>query len=257
MSQDFSPRWPLEEFDPALPAMIEPSRHIRPRDVPEHCVICFFGEIVEKVRREHSAKLLSRRAWEDGRHPIYEITFEGKRLAFFQPGVGAPMAAGLLEETIALGCRKFIACGGAGNLRPNTPMGHLIIPTAAVRDEGTSYHYAPPARQIDADPGVTEVIAEVLTREERPFLTGTTWTTDAPYRETPEKVARRRDEGCLTVDMEASAFMAVARFRGVKFGQILYSGDDLSGEVWDNREWNRSTIRAELFRLAAKACLQL
>jgi uridine phosphorylase len=257
MSNPRRSRLPLEEYDPEVPAMIEPSRHIKAKDVPEHCVICFFGEVVEKMRREHGAKLLSRRSWEDGRHPLYEISWQGTRLAFFQPGVGAPMAAGLLEETIALGCRKFIACGGAGNLRPQTPLGHLIIPTSAVRDEGTSFHYAAPTREITADPEVIAIISGVLRQKDRPFLTGKTWTTDAPYRETRAKVAARREEGCLTVDMEASAFMAVARFRGVRFGQILYSGDDLSGETWDDRRWSRSDVREELFGLAAMACLQL
>ena len=83
-----------------------------------------------------------------------------------------------------------------------------------------------------------------------------TWTTDAFYRETPAKVRRRREEGCLTVEMEAAAFFAVAQFRGVPFAQLLYGGDDVSG-VWDFRAWTTHAVREELFWLAAEACLAL
>jgi len=84
------------------------------------------------------------------------------------------------------------------------------------------------------------------------------WTTDAIYRETPDRVARRRAEGCLTVEMEMAAFCAVAQFRGVLFGQILYGGDDLSGENWDHRGWQGlRSIRTKLFSLAAEACMRL
>jgi uridine phosphorylase len=90
------------------------------------------------------------------------------------------------------------------------------------------------------------------------FRVGKTWTTDAPYRETPFKIAKRKGEGCLIVEMESAGMMAVAQFRGVVFGQVLYAGDDLSGTEWDNREWqSRDDIRERLFWLCADACLTL
>lgn len=89
-------------------------------------------------------------------------------------------------------------------------------------------------------------------------MTGKTWTTDGLYRETRAKVSRRVAEGCLTVEMESAAFFAVARFRGVSFGQMLYAGDDLSGEVWDPRGWtHHAKGRDLLFRLAAEAVLAI
>ena len=91
-----------------------------------------------------------------------------------------------------------------------------------------------------------------------PYVVGKTWTTDAFFRETPAKVALRKGEGCLTVEMEAAAFFAVAQFRGVPFGQILYGGDDVSGDDWDHRGWtSHPTLRERLFWLAAEACLTL
>jgi uridine phosphorylase len=250
--------YPILEFDPAPEAFIEPAKIIRARDLPEHCVICFFGEVIDKVIAEHDAKIAVENKWEDGRHCIYEISYQNQRLAFFHPGVGAPIAAGLLEEAIAFGCRKFIACGGCGVLEKDIAVGHLIVVSAAVRDEGVSYHYLPPSREVIADKRGVNALVNTLNVREIPFQTGKTWTTDAPYRETPNKIARRRGEGCLTVEMESAGLIAVAQFRNVIFGQVLYGGDDLSGVEWDNREWtSRREIRESLFWLCADACLSL
>jgi uridine phosphorylase len=250
--------YPILEYDPAREALIEPSKVIRPRDVPEHCVICFFQEVIDKVVAEHGATLLARNKWEDGPHPLYEITYQGRRLAFFQPGIGGPLAAGLLEEMIAWGCKKFIACGGCGVLEKEIAVGHLILVTSAVRDEGVSYHYLPPAREVRADESVVQALAQTMDRLGVSYRRGKTWTTDAPYRETAGKVLLRRQEGCVTVEMEAASFLAVAEFRGVPFGQVLYGGDDLSGVEWDHRSWqSRSEVRENLFWLCAEACLAL
>ncbi len=195
---------------------------------------------------------------EIGEHPFYELEIAGERLTVFHPGVGAPLAAALLEEVIAKGCRAFIACGSSGVLKREIAAGHLVVPITAVRDEGTSYHYLPPAREVHASAEAVRAIRLVLDRSEVPYVTGKTWTTDAFYRETPKKVALRRDEGCLTVDMEAAAFFAVAEFREVTFGQILYGGDDVSSDTWDTRSPDqRATVREKLFWLAAEACLEL
>lgn len=250
--------YPILEFDPNPEAFIEPVTINKPRDMPERCVITFFGEVIEHVVRERGGKVLVENRWEDGSHPVYEIEHRGQRLAILHPGVGAPVAAGLLEEVIAFGCRKFIACGGAGVLHREIGLGHLVVVSGAVRDEGVSYHYMPPGRVVEADQRGVEALATTLERLGLPFRTGLTWTTDAPYRETPAKIASRLAEGCLTVEMESASLMAVSRFRGVPFGQVLYGGDDLSGEVWDNRGWqSKRDVRENLFWACADACLLL
>jgi uridine phosphorylase len=251
-------QFPILEFDPTPEAKIEPSRVIRPRDVPEHCVVCFFLDVIEKVIQKQQARIAVPNRWEDGPHPLYEMEYAGKRVAFFHPGVGSALASGLLEESIAFGCRKFIVCGGCGVLQNEMAVGHLVVVSGAVRDEGASYHYLPPSREVIAHPAGVAALQDVLGRRGLPFLTGKTWTTDAPYRETPAKITARRQEGCLTVEMEASGLMAVAQFRGAILGQVLYGGDDLSGEVWDNRGWQtRTEIRESLFWMAVEACLTL
>ena len=248
--------YPILEFDPALPALIEPSRVIQPIAIAEHCVVCFFQEVIAQVCA--GARVAATQHSEMGSHPVYELEVEGKPLAILHPGVGAPLAAGLLEEVIALGCKKFIVCGGAGALQKDLVVGHIVLPTAALRDEGTSYHYLPPGREVAPSPAGVAAIEATLQAHAIPYIKGKTWTTDAFFRETPHKIQRRKAEGCLTVEMEAAALFAVARFRGVTLAQILYAGDDVSGEIWDSRGWHqRASLREKVFWLAAEACLRL
>jgi uridine phosphorylase len=111
---------------------------------------------------------------------------------------------------------------------------------------------------VAADVRGVAAIERVLGQHGYPYVVGKTWTTDAVYRETPEKVARRRAEGCLTVEMEAATFFAVAAVRKVPFAQILYGGDDVSGAEWDSRDWVAQLgVRERLFWLAVEACLLL
>jgi uridine phosphorylase len=249
---------PILEFDPAPTAVIEPSETIEPMDVPRHAVLCFFQDVIETVVAEHGARIVDHVVSEIGRNPIYELTYDDRRLALVHPGVGAPLAAAFLEELIARGCRTFVACGGAGVLVPDVALGNVIVPTAAIRDEGTSYHYLPARREVEPTRQAVEAIIQTLESHHVPYVTGKTWTTDGLYRETRGRIERRVAEGCLSVEMEAAAFFAVAAFRGVSFGQLLYAGDDLSGGAWNRRGWDtHASGRELLFRLAAEACLRL
>jgi uridine phosphorylase len=251
-------QYPILEYDDDRSAIIEPTAIVQPIDIAEHCVLCFFHDVIAALDEAGRLKKIGEHYSEIGYHPVYEAEFDGKRFALMQPGVGAPLSGYLLDELIVLGCKKFIACGGAGVLDPEITVGHLIVPTSAIRDEGTSYHYLPPGREVAPSLEAVAAIERVLTAHKIPYLTGKTWTNDAIFRETPGKVELRRAEGCLVVEMEASAFFAIARFRGVTFGQILYGGDDVSGGEWDDRDWVAQTsIREKLLWLAAEACLQL
>ncbi len=253
-----APSFPILEFDPSPTAVIEPHQALTRFEMPTHAVICFFREVVEKVASELGAREIGHLECEMGTYPVFEADYGGRRLAIVQGGVGAPLAAGWLDELIALGCRAFVAAGGAGALVPELTLGHVVVPTAAVRDEGTSYHYLPPSREVAPTDDALAAIIATLDRHGIPHVAGKTWTTDGFYRETRAKTERRVAEGCLTVEMEAAAFFAVARFRSVSFGQMLYAGDDLSGEVWDRRGWNQHAEGREmLFHLAAEAALAI
>jgi uridine phosphorylase len=249
---------PILEFDPSPTAVIEPGAVVEPMPIAPHAVLCYFQDVIAGVVERHAGRVVDHLASEIGRNPIYEIELDGRRLVVVHPGVGAPLAAGFLEELIARGCRSFVACGGAGVLVPDVALGHVIVPTSAVRDEGTSYHYIPASRTAEPSPAAVEAIVATAVRHGVSHVTGATWTIDAYYRETRDKLEARVAEGCLTVEMEAAALFAVAAFRGVTLGQVLYAGDDLSGEAWDGRRWDEHTSgREALFRIAAEAVLAL
>lgn len=248
--------FPILEFDPAPRGVINPKRPAKLTSAPDACVVCFFREVIRKLGREKRLRRIYTLRSEMGPHPLYEMDVDGRAVAVFHSAVGAALAAGMVDEIIACGPRRFVACGGAGVLDREIAVGHVVIPVSAVRDEGTSYHYMPPTREVAQNPVAVAAIERVLQAHSVPYVKGKTWTTDGFYRETPDKVALRRAEGCLTVEMEASAFFAVAQFRGVPFGQMLYGGDDVSGAEWDHRDWiKRPTVREQLFWLAVEAVL--
>ena len=250
--------YPILEYDDDLQSILEPSELIQKMDVPKHCVICFFAEVIQWLVEEKGARFIANSKSEIGHHPLYEIDYQGKRLAFFHPGIGAPLAASLLEEAIARGCQKFIAIGGCGVLDKTIAVGHLLLPVSALRDEGMSYHYLPPSREVKVDPIPLAAIERVLTRHGIEYLKTKTWTTDAIYRETENKAKAYLEEGCLAVEMETAAFYAVAQFRDVHLGQILYGGDAVIPNEWDGRVWtSRQEVRRDLFWLAAEAVFEI
>lgn len=249
---------PILEFDAAREAVLHPALAIRPFGVPARVVLCFFRDELGAFVEERQGREIGHLGSEMGSHPVYEVELDGQHIGVALAGVGAPLAAAWLDELIALGGRAFIAAGGAGALVPDLTVGHVIVPTSAIRDEGTSYHYLPASREVAPTDDALAAILGTLERRGVPHASGKTWTTDAVYRETRDKIRRRVAEGCLTVEMEAAALFAVARFRGVSLGQLLYAGDDLSGEAWDDRGWPRhGTGRSALIRLAAEAVLRI
>jgi len=250
--------FPILEFDEDKNALIRPEKMIKPIDIPQKAVICFFADAIERILIEFQHKVITQLIGEGVKLPVYELVYKGERIALVQAMVGAPWAAGHIEELSAYGCKKFIACGGCGVLQKDLAVGHLIIPIAAVRDEGTSYHYVKPSREITANARVVQAIEDTLSEQSVPYIKAKTWTTDAMYRETPTKIQQRKDEGCVTVEMEVSAFIAVSQYNGVDFGQILYAGDSLAGDEWDKRGWiDRTEIREFVLKLALDSCLNI
>lgn len=250
---------PILEFDPTPQAIITASEHIRRSDeMPERVVFCFFADVIKHIRMTQSMKMIHQFGSEIGKNPVYRFEVDDVPIAVIHPGVGAPLAVAFMEEAIALGGRKFIACGGAGVLSSDIGVGTVVIPESAVRDEGTSYHYLPPSREVSGSPEAITAIKQALAHHNIPYRVGKTWTTDGIYRETRKRADARKAEGCLTVEMETASFFAVAQFRDVIFGQLLYGGDDLGGEAWDHREWmTRTDAREKLFWLAIEAVSKL
>lgn len=250
--------FPIIEYDPAKHAVINPPPGKDGFCLPERAVLCFPQDTIDAVVRERALKPIHSLVTAMSKHPIYIVEAFGETVAVCQPGITAPFTGALLDELIGLGVRKVVACGLCGVLDKGMPRGMIVVPTSAVRDEGTSYHYLPPSREVSPTPRVIPVIEEVLKAHDCRYVLGKTWTTDAFYRETPARVKCRCEEGCLTVEMEASAMFAVAQFRGIEIGMLLGCGDDVSGEVWDARRDHKAlTPDEKLFWLAMEACAGL
>lgn len=249
--------YPVLEFDPNPQAILQP-HHWKLDSLPESGVLCFFNEVLTTLAAEGRLTVLGHLISEIGANPVYLLEHRGRKLFVAHPGVGAPLSAGFMEELIASGGKNFIAVGGGGVLDGQHAPGVPFIVTHAVRDEGTSYHYLPPSREAVANPRGVLALQRAFEREGVACRPGKTWTTDAIYRETAGKRERRMAEGCEIVEMEAAAFIAVAEFRKVNFGQVVYAGDLVVPEGWDRRGWNdRRDIRERLFWLSADAALEL
>ena len=240
--------WPVMEYDDSPSAMLNPSNCVeRPFDT-DRMVITFFPEVVEKLKA--GGQIVQERII-PGENPVPIYRFARDRGALMTLGqVGCPACAGNLDLFHAMGVRRVMFCGGGGVLDGRIGAGRLLLVEGAVRDEGFSYQYAPPSRVMYTDSQITDRIARCLDKQGVPYLRGLTWTTDAMFRETAERVRRRREEGAKIVEMEQAGCIAVARFRGFAYGALIYGGDDLSGESWSDRGWrSREGIRYDLVNL--------
>lgn len=224
----------LYDSDPC--AVINPWDTTRPADgFPTLCISTFSRKIVESFAAEQNAPVIGHLCSANGLFPIYEICWQGVRAAWFLCPVGAPAAAGMMEETAAMGARNFVFFGSCGVLDKSIGDGAILVPTHAFRDEGTSYHYLPDSEELALPPKGVKRITEALDELGLSWVCGKVWTTDAFYRETPGKIALRKSQGCLAVEMECAALAAVAEFRGLGFAQFLYAADSLDGESWERR----------------------
>ncbi|WP_457752680.1 nucleoside phosphorylase [Thermococcus sp.] len=174
--------------------------------------------------------------------PLYEGYIGNTPVNIIWAAPGAPLAAYVMEHLIAIGGKIFIGVGTAGNVALDGM--HIVIPTGAIRDEGTSYHYIPPSEEVSASKEVVSALLMSAKELNIPVKTGLVWSTDAPLRETPSMIETYKKRGVLAVDMETSAIFAVAQHRGVKAGCILLSGHEVQHPLpFDLRE---ATIKIAL-----------
>lgn len=242
----------LEEFENTS-AVIEPTdKAIRGGgEVCETMIFSFNGEIVDRVRQLPESREGGYLESINGRHPWYILERDGLRVGVVLGVVGAPMAVGHLEELKACGFENFIVLGSCGVLDKSLAADKIILPSSALRDEGTSYHYAPASDEINYDPALLLTMEKALDQAGIEHVRVKTWTTDAFYRETAAKVKRRLVAGAMVVDMEASAIMAWANFRQAKVYQFFYTADyvDHHKNEWDVRREERTADSMTFFEV--------
>jgi len=187
--------------------------------------------------------------------PVY--LYDDKVLIALCP-LGGPASANLIEELNFVGINKFIACGSCGCIVDNVDIDDLFfVPTSAIRDEGLSYHYIPASRYIETTKRVNDALENSLHKFNHPYLTGTTWTIDALYRETPNRTKRRIKEGAIGVEMECASLAAVAKYNNLEFGELLYFTDKILGKKWKWRRYNKVELRTRLVEICIDAILSL
>ena len=225
----------LEDFDECKTSTFDPFEveNVIP-NFPKIGITCFSEKLmnrcVESLKGEKIAEITNA----NGKAPVYKINYKGIDIALFMSRVGAPACIVSYEEVLAMGLEKLIMFGTCGVLDSSIDDLAIIIPTSAVRDEGTSYHYMKATDEIEVNPKYRKEFKEILDKNKVTYVEGKVWTTDAPYRETRAKVLKRKEQGCICVEMECSAMRAVANFRNKELFHFFYAADNLDGE-WDMR----------------------
>ena len=223
-----------DSFDPVGKPLITPADSYRKSPYAlDVCVINFSQKIMDALIGDGVVELLEadRVRCVACYFPVYRVC--GTNIGIVKTTVGAPITAALAEEiSYVYSCRKFVMFGSCGGLDSSIAPGKLIVPTHAYRDEGMSYHYAPPADYIEVKNHA--FVASALDSLGEGYVTGRTWTSDAIYRETDLLCARRRAEGCIAVEMEVSAVQAVADFYGLELYNFLYRADNLDAASWES-----------------------
>jgi uridine phosphorylase len=210
----------LDHKDTDAPSVFEPAALLREArrqkglssaDVPALCILDPDGDIVRHLKRSGQARRSD--TWPCYHTELYEFTLAGETAGIIGCAVGAPFAVLVAEELFACGCRMVISVTSAGQIEPVGELPYFVVIDRALRDEGTSYHYAPPEAFAAADPRVVATAMQALTDKGLPAHVGASWTTDAPFRETAGAIAASRAQGLLTVEMEAAALYTFARKR--------------------------------------------
>jgi uridine phosphorylase len=210
----------LDHKDPEAPSVFEPTALLREArrqkglaiiDVPPVCILDPDGDILRHLRKTGQAERFD--AWPCYHTDLYTFSLAGETVGIVACVVGAPFATLVAEELIACGCRLVVSLTSAGQIVAAGPPPYFVVIDRALRDEGTSYHYAAPAEFAQADPRLVAAVMVALEREGLRASVGASWTTDAPFRETAEAIASAHTKGVLAVEMEAAALYSFARAR--------------------------------------------
>lgn len=237
---------PILEFDTDETAVIQPTHEHFPIHLPKKAVYAFLGEHIDDYAKTHQARPVAEFVSETKKFPVYVLQDRGEEVCLCQAPVGSAPSAQILDWLIGYGVRQIITAGCCGDLI-GMAENMFLIPTKALRDEGTSYHYMAPSRYVEIDPVARRAIEKTLRDHGLPYEEVITWTTDGFYRETKEKVAYRKAEGCQVVEMECAALAACATFRHVTWGCLLFTADTLANaEQYDERSWGEDSFAGAL-----------
>ena len=236
---------PILEYDTEPQAVIMPARK-KLYSFPSKAVFLFLFDEVERFAAANGCVEIGEFVSITKKYPIYKYVYRNHEICLCQAPMGAAAAVQILDFLIGYGVKEIVSAGTCGAL-VDLPENKMLIPIEALRDEGTSYHYLPPERTVKINEKATRAIARALEKQSIEYEFCKTWTTDGFYRETADMVRHRKAEGCTVVDMECSGLAACAEFRGVVFGQLLFTADTLANvEAHDDRDWGMDSFSIAL-----------
>ena len=243
---------PILEFGDNPQAVIMPNHEGLDLQLPKKCIYAFLEEEIDRYAQEVGAECVGKFVSATKTYPVYVMDYKGEKVCLAQAPVGSAPAVQFMDWLIGYGVEQIISTGTCGVLA-DIEENAFLVPVRALRDEGTSYHYAAPSRYMEMQIEAISVIEQVLEQLGIPYEEVMTWSTDGFYRETAEKVAYRKEEGCAVVEMECATLAAVAQLRGVVWGQLLFTADSLADlENYDSRDWG-----SEAFDKALELCLEI
>ena len=236
---------PILEYDTEKQAVLMPE-YSWDHHFTEKAVLLFMDPEIDAYVATHNCEMIGRFECVTKEFNVYKTDIHGKEVTFVQAPLGGAGAVQIMEQIIAGGAKQIIAAGCCGALEDGAE-GDFFIPTAALRQEGTSYQYLPPAREVELCEEAIVAIEKALTKTGLSYRRCKTWTTDGFYRETKEMVLYRKSEGYSVVEMECASMAACAKMRGVIFGQLLFTADSLADvDAHDGRNWGNDTFAAAM-----------
>lgn len=239
-----------DSFDNASPAIISRQAIYGPqKHLCDICIVTFSLNIMNTVLKRFKCQEIAKIRICNGDIPIYSFEYKGLTIAVYLSGIGAALAGTFIAEANWLvGASKFIVFGSAGSLDAEATSGKFVLPSAAYRDEGTSYHYAPPADYIEISNA--PFLANIFDALNLPYVIGKCWTTDAFYRETQAQFQQRVTEGCIAVDMELAGLQAVCNFYNLQLFPFLMTGDILDSNAYDIAQLDKANHEFSNFLIA-------
>ena len=236
----------LDDFDETINSTFDPYEVENAIDgFPKVGVTCFSKKLFDQLVQRFNCEEIAKNSNGNGKLPVYKFEYKGHSLALFMSRVGAPACIVQYEELFAMGLEKVVVFGTCGVLDSKIDDLAIIIPNAAIRDEGTSYHYMKASDEVKTNPKYVDEFIKLLDEHKYSYTIGKTWTTDAPYRETRSKVLKRKEQGCVCVDMECSAIFALAEFRNKEVFQFFYAADNLDSAKWDQRSLGNEELLSD------------
>lgn len=221
---------PILEYDTEKKAIIMPG-HGWDYKFTKKAVMLFMEEEIDNYVSSHDCEVVGEFESITKKFPVYKIVHNGEKIVFCQAPLGGAAATHIMDQLIGGGAREIIATGCCGSLIDDTE-GDFFIPTAALRQEGASYHYLPPAREVEMNDRAIQAIVTALENNNLNYRKCKTWTTDGFYRETREMVLYRKEEGCSVVEMECASLAAYVEF--LKLLDDKYPKEDKIRIVLDN-----------------------